>query len=90
MTNLSDLDQISMLKARYCRLADTKQWDAMAALLTDDAVMRFYDVGGALLNEVTAAGLARTIGERVGSGQPVHHLFSHEIDFTSETSASGV
>jgi len=62
----------------------------MAALFTDDAVIRFYDVAGSLLNEVTAAEFAESIGERVGAGQPIHHLFSHEIDVTSAVEASGV
>jgi hypothetical protein len=88
MTTLSDIDQIRALKAR-CRLADTKQWKEMATLFIDDAVMRFYDVDGSLLNEVTAA-FADTIGSRVGAGQPIHHLFSHEIEFTSDTEATGV
>ncbi|MFI9271230.1 nuclear transport factor 2 family protein [Kitasatospora sp. NPDC052896] len=87
---LADIDRIRDLKARYCRYADTKQWDAVAALFTHDAVMRFHRVDGSLANEVPAAEFARTIGARVGAGQPVHHLFSHEITFTSESTATGV
>jgi hypothetical protein len=58
MMNVSDIDQIRALEAPYCRLADTKQWKNMAALFTDDAVIRFYDVAGSLLNEVTTAEFA--------------------------------
>ncbi|MEU6440829.1 nuclear transport factor 2 family protein [Streptomyces sp. NPDC047046] len=92
MTTLThtDLDRIRELKSRYARYADTKRWDEVAALFTEDAVMRFRDVDGNLVNEVPAAEFARTIGERVGAGQPVHHLFSHEVSFTSETTAEGV
>lgn len=90
MTTHSDLDQIRELKARYCRLADAKQWDEVAALFTDDAVLRFLDVDGGLLNEVTADRFATEIGQRVGAGQPIHHVFSHEIEFTSATTAKGV
>jgi hypothetical protein len=86
----SDLDQIRELKARYARYADTKQWDKVAGLFTADAVMRFRDVDGELLNEVTAAEFARSIGGRVGAGQPVHHLFSHEVTFSSDSTAAGV
>lgn len=86
----SDLDQIRDLKARYCRYADTKQWEEVGRLFTDDAVMRFYNVDGSLANEVPAAEFAGTIGGRVGAGQPIHHLFSHEIAFTSDTTATGV
>jgi hypothetical protein len=90
VTSHSELDQIRELKARYCRFADTKQWEQVAALFTDDAVMRFRDVDGGLTDEVSAARFAATIGGRVAEGQPVHHLFSHEIAFTSETTATGV
>ncbi|WP_037858950.1 nuclear transport factor 2 family protein [Streptomyces sp. NRRL S-340] len=86
----TDLDQIRDLKARYARYADTKQWEKVAGLFTDDAVMRFRDVDGNLTHEVTAAEFARTIGSRVGAGQPVHHLFSHEVTFASDTTAQGV
>ncbi|MCI2422941.1 nuclear transport factor 2 family protein [Saccharopolyspora sp. K220] len=90
MTTHSDIDQIRELKARYCRFADAKQWDEVADLFTEDAMMRFYDVDGGLLNQVTAAQFAAEIGERVGAGQPIHHLFSHEIEFTTATTAKGV
>lgn len=86
----TDLDRIRELKARYARYADTKQWKKVADLFTDDAVMRFRDVDGNLSNEVTAAEFARTIGERVGAGQPIHHMFSHEVTFSSDTTAEGV
>ncbi|WP_205650312.1 nuclear transport factor 2 family protein [Actinoplanes solisilvae] len=79
-THVLDLEQIRDLKARYCRLADTKQWDELATtLFTDDAVFRFFDVDGTLANEVTAAAFATTIGGRVAAGQPIHHVFSAEI-----------
>ncbi|GEC02753.1 hypothetical protein SSP24_04080 [Streptomyces spinoverrucosus] len=62
----------------------------MAGVFTDDAVMRFRNVDGTLANEVTAAEFAKTIGGRVGAGQPIHHLFTHEVTFTSDTTAQGV
>ena len=90
INELSDIDQIRDLKARYCRFADAKQWQSVAELFTEDAVMRFHNVDGSLANEVSVAEFARTIGDRVGAGQPVHHVFSHEIKFTSETTAEGL
>ena len=55
MTSLSDIDQIRDLKARYCRLTDTKQWDEATALFTEDAAWRVYDVDGSLIEDVPAA-----------------------------------
>lgn len=90
-SHLLDIEQIRDLKARYCRLADTKQWDELVAtLFTEDAVFRFFDVDGNLANEVRAAGFATTIGGRVGAGQPIHHVFSHEITFSGDDSAAAV
>ena len=37
--NFADWLEITSLKARYCRLLDTKDWDGFAALFTEDAVM---------------------------------------------------
>jgi hypothetical protein len=66
----TDLDQIRELKARYTRFADTEQWVKEAGPFTEDAVMRFREVDGNLSKEVTAAEFARTVGARVGAGQP--------------------
>jgi hypothetical protein len=89
-TTHSDLDQIRELRARYARYADTKQWAKFATIFTEDAVLRFFDPDGTLANEVTAGEFAETIGSRVGSAQPVHHFFTHEIEFTSDTTATGL
>ncbi|MGP4012929.1 nuclear transport factor 2 family protein [Streptomyces sp. 4N124] len=89
-TTHTDLDQIRELRARYVRYADTKQWEKMVGVFTDDAVMRFRNVDGTLANVVTAGEFAKTIGDRVGAGQPIHHLFTHEVTFTSDTTAQGV
>ena len=86
---LADFEALRDLKARYCRYADTKRWDDMAALFTDDGVLRFYDVAGGLINTVAAADVATTIGGRVGEGQPIHHVFSHELELTGAGQATG-
>lgn len=87
----ADIEQIRDLKARYVRLADTKQWEELAAtVLAEDAVLTFRDVDGSLANEVTAAEFAATIGGRVGDGQPIHHVFSHEITFTGPDTATAI
>jgi SnoaL-like domain len=85
-----DIEQLRNLKARYCRYADAKRWTDVAALFTPDALIRFYDVDGDLANEVRAADFADTIGTRVGAGQPIHHVFSHEIEITGPDTARGI
>jgi hypothetical protein len=90
VTSFSDIDQIRDLKARFCRYVDAKQWEAVAGLFTDDAVMRIHNPDGSLASEASTAELAADISGRLGAGQPIHHLFSHEIAFTSDTTATGV
>jgi len=38
---LEDSEQIKTLKARYIRCGDTKQWDELAKLLTEDFAAHF-------------------------------------------------
>jgi ketosteroid isomerase-like protein len=44
--DFADWVAITELKARYCRLLDTKDWDGYAALFTDDAVLDTSPAGG--------------------------------------------
>ena len=39
--HLQDIEEIKTLKARYIRFGDTKQWDDLAKLLTDDFAALF-------------------------------------------------
>lgn len=64
--------------ARPCRTLHRRRRDALPR------------PSGTLTNTVTAADVAGTIGERVGDGQPVHHVFTHEIEITSPETARGL
>jgi hypothetical protein len=92
-----DLDQliageeIRDLMARYVRFADTKQWDRLAALFLANASFTPRKVDGSIWHEMTGRDeIARTIETSVGSAQPIHHLFSYELEFTSATSVHAV
>ena len=39
LEQLLDIEAIRAVKARYCRMLDTKDWDGFAGLFTEDAVM---------------------------------------------------
>jgi hypothetical protein len=41
LARLEALEQIRVLKARYCRYVDTKDWSEFARLFTDQAVLCF-------------------------------------------------
>jgi SnoaL-like domain len=91
------IEDIRRLKAAYFRCMDTKNWDELPTLFTDDAS---FDVRGAL--EMPKPDYS---GEPVVSGRAaitayirdgltplisVHHGHSPEIEITSATSAKGI
>lgn len=44
--DFADWQAVTELKARYCRLLDTKDWAGYAALFTEDAVLDTSPAGG--------------------------------------------
>src|SRR5262245_38519772 len=85
---MDDIEAIKQLKARYCRLMDTKDWDGYRQVFTDDVTMDTTDSGG---NVITGADaflefLVPTIGDVV----TVHQCHTPEIDITSSTTATGI
>jgi hypothetical protein len=78
-------------RARYCRLADHKEWVRLADLFTEDASAGFYDPSGQIRSEINGRGeVARKIGTSVGAAQPIHHIFSAEFVISSPTEANAV
>jgi len=85
---MDDLEAIRQLKARYFRTMDTKDWDAMRLVFTDDVVIDTTDSGGNVVAgaDEFMAFLRQTLAEVV----TVHHGHMPEIDITSPTTASGI
>lgn len=52
--NLTEIEAIKVLKARYCRLLDTKQWTAWRELFTDDFVSDTSQSGGQIITGADA------------------------------------
>jgi uncharacterized protein (TIGR02246 family) len=85
---MNDLEAIRQLKARYFRTMDTKDWDGMRQVFTDDVVMDTTEAGGGI---VTGADefigfLRKTLDGTV----TVHQGHMPEIELTSETTATGI
>jgi uncharacterized protein (TIGR02246 family) len=85
---MDDIEAIKQLKARYCRLMDTKDWDGYRQLFADDVTMDTTDSGG---NVITGADaflefLVPTIGDVV----TVHQCHTPEIQITAPTTATGI
>jgi SnoaL-like domain len=85
------IESLRELKARYCRLADHKEWGQFANLFTEDASLRFYDPSGQIRSQINGRDdIARQIGNRVGAARPIHHIFSAEFVVSSATEAQAV
>jgi hypothetical protein len=91
LEQLTAMEKIRLLKARYCRFIDTQQWDAFARLFAKDASMTFYDVGGSVLYRFTGLQqfLASTI-EALSGAHSIHQVHNPEIELTSKGSALAI
>ena len=90
VTTQAEVEAIKQLKARYCRLLDTKQWDAWRELFTDDFVSDTAQSGGQVIvgaDEFVAFG-RRNLGKR--SQPTVHQVHAPEIELIAATEATGV
>jgi uncharacterized protein (TIGR02246 family) len=85
---VDDVEAIKQLKARYFRTMDTKDWDGMRAVFTDDVVVDVTDSGGEVVCGADAfiVFLRDTLADVV----TVHHGHMPEIELTSPTTATGV
>ena len=86
---LDAIEEIKQLKARYFRCMDTKDWDGMRAVFTDDVVIdTTQDAGGeAISGADTFMPFLRSHIEDVLT---THHGHMPEITITSPTTATGI
>lgn len=85
---MDDLEAIRQLKARYFRTMDTKDWDGMRQVFTDDVAMDTSEAGGAL---VTGADeFMAFLQEALAGAVTVHQGHMPEIELTSATTATGI
>ena len=85
LQELRDVEELKRLRAQYVRLVDTKQWDAWAALLTDDFRLE-SDAG---VHEGRDAAVAM-VSAALDAGSTVHHCFTPEIEVTGPSTATGI
>jgi hypothetical protein len=86
---LVELEAIRVLKARYFRFVDTKQWRAFAELFEDDATAEFpADQPGLTLRGREE--LARRISAMLDGVVSLHQGYMPELELTSPTTAKGV
>ncbi len=88
MGELDEVEAIKQLKARYFRTMDTKDWDGMRQVFTDDVLMDTSESGGGV---VTGADEFLAFQQEALAGAvTVHHGHMPEITLTSATTATGV
>ena len=85
-----DLEQIRLLKARFLRLLDSKEWTDFELLLTPDATFDFPGPTGERQHMQGAAEFVAMLRTNLADRVTVHHGHMPEITFDSEDRASGV
>jgi len=84
-----EIEAIKAMKSRYCHFADTRQWDSLRGLFTEDAHLIFKDVKGGLWYEFFGRdeliGLAASM---LSVATTVHHVFNPEIRLLSDRAAT--
>lgn len=87
-TALLEIEAIKQLKARYCRLLDTKDWQGWRGLFSDDFVSDTSQAGGKVIRGADEFVAFTRKGLR--SQATVHQVHAPEIELTSATTARGV
>jgi uncharacterized protein (TIGR02246 family) len=84
---MDDLEAIRQLKARYFRTMDTKDWDGMRDVFTDDVVIDTTGSGGDVVNGADA--FIAFLQDVLADAVTVHQGHMPEIELTSEATATG-
>lgn len=86
MTSLEEMQDrlaICALKARYCRMLDTKQWDAWAELFTEDYVLDVSEAGGGAPIHGRDAAMASVFAS-IGPAVTAHQVHFPEITLNGD------
>ena len=81
------LEAIRQLKARYCRMIDTKQWVELEKLFTPDTK---FDGFTSAPEGTDPSTFVTRIAERFESAITIHHVQAPEIKLISSKKARGV
>lgn len=89
LERLLALEDIRGLKARYCRLLDTKDWNGFAGLFTEDAVMDVReDTGNPPIRGI--ADIIAQVRFAVIDAASSHQVHTGEITLTGPDAAQGI
>jgi hypothetical protein len=85
LRRLRDIEEISNLKARYCRFVDIQDWDAFSGILTEDYRL---DNGNSAIEGREAA--VAMVAKGLDGGASVHHVYNPEIDVDGSDTARAI
>ena len=85
---MDDIEAIRQLKARYFRTMDTKDWDGMRQVFTDDVLMDTSEAGGGVVRG--ADEFITVLRKMLHGAVTVHQGHMPEIQLTSDTTATGI
>lgn len=88
MVEQDDIEAIKQLKARYFRMMDTKDWDGLAAVFTDDVAIDMTGEGAGVTHSV--AEYMPFLRDAIEPVITVHHGHMPEIELTSPSTARGI
>ncbi len=89
LETLLAIEAVRAVKARYCRMLDTKDWDGFAALFTSDAVMDVsQDTGNPPITGIDA--IVAQVRFAVDHAASSHQVHTPEITLDGPDAAHGV
>lgn len=83
-----DREALKLLKARYCRLLDMKQWTAWRNLFTDNFISDTSEAGGKRIEG--ADEFVSFVRKMLGTRTTIHQVHAPEIVLTSADTAQGI
>jgi hypothetical protein len=89
MNTTDTLEQIRAVKARYCRFVDTKDWQGLSSLFTEDAVLDISDETD-WAPIVGRSALLKLISTSLAHARSAHQVHSPEITLIGEDEAAGI
>jgi uncharacterized protein (TIGR02246 family) len=85
---MDDVEAIKRLKARYFRTMDTKDWEGMRQVFTDDVVVDTTGSGGQIVEGADT--FMRYLQSTLDGVVTVHHGHMPEVEVTGPDTATGV
>ena len=87
-TEADELEELRQLKARYFRMMDTKNWEGLAQVFTDDVEIDVTGEGGGVTHSV--ADYIPFLRANIEDVITVHHGHMPEIELTGPDTARGI